>query len=77
MDDENENMSYEMQDLDNNLKNERDILLRLKEDYLNKIITHDELVDRIKESMESSKNHKVILDDIADRIETGDEREKN
>ncbi|MCP3923411.1 MAG: hypothetical protein GY714_12600 [Desulfobacterales bacterium] len=77
MDEENENMSYEMQDLDNNLKNEREILLKLKEDYLNKIITHDELVDRIQQSMASSKNHRVILDDIADRIETGDEREKN
>ena len=73
MNDENENLNFEMHDLDEKLKSEMEFLTKLKEDYLNKKITYEDLIIKTKESVETSANYRVLLNDIMIRIETGDD----
>jgi hypothetical protein len=73
MDDENVNLNFEMHDLDEKLKSEMEFLIKLKEDYLNKKITYEDLIIKTKESVETSTNYRVLLNDIMNRIETGDD----
>ena len=73
MNDENENLNFEMHDLDEKLKSEMEFLTKLKEDYLNKKITYEDLIIKTKESVETSSNYRVLLNDIMNRIETGDD----
>ena len=73
MNDENENLNFEMHDLDEKLKSEMEYLIKLKDDYLNKKITYEDLIIKTKESVETSANYRVLLNDIMNRIETGDD----
>lgn len=75
--DENENLAFEMQNLDENLKSEMEYLLNLKEAYLNKKITYEELIIKTKKSLETSAAYRVLLNDIINRIESGDEPVKS
>lgn len=74
---EDENLNFEMEILDENLKDEIEMLMKLKDDFLNGKIEYTELIDAVKQSLEVTGKYKILLDDIIKRIETGSDPVKN